>query len=166
MNIGEPHEPGQTAGYKAPGAGDNWGCGTVDAGKVGNDPCAYIASMDPFHGGKVSIYTKADRGLDTVKWERHGLDVYGTPTQNRKWGDGPGHYVVCGDFDGESPQMEWMSPDTIPLTQSQGDGDDEFLVSLIGALDRDEEFNVKPIQGGFNPNKVSLMTKKICYILI
>lgn len=103
LNISEPREPGQTTGYEAPGAGDNWGCGAVDAGKVGNDSFAYIASMDPFHGGKVCVYTKTDRGLDTVKWERHILDVYGTPTQNRKWGDGPGHYVVCGDFDGEPP---------------------------------------------------------------
>lgn len=46
------------------------------------------------------------------------------------------------------------------LTLFQGDGDDEFVVSLIGALDRDENGNVKPIQGGFNPNKVSLMTEK------
>lgn len=39
----------------------------------------------------------------------------------------------------------------------QGDGDDEFLVSLIGSLDRDEKGNAAPIQGGFNPNKVSLV---------
>lgn len=41
-----------------------------------------------------------------------------------------------------------------PLTFFQGDGDDEFLVSLMGALDRDDKLQVKPIQGGFNPNKV------------
>jgi hypothetical protein len=29
------------------------------------------------------------------------LDVYGTPTQLMKTGDGPGHFVVTGDFDGE-----------------------------------------------------------------
>lgn len=103
MNSGEPRESGQSEGYEGPGAGDNWGSGTVDAGKVGDDPFAYIASMDPFHGGKVCVHTKADR-LDTVKWKRHVLDMYGTPTQNRDWGDGPGHYLVCGDFDGEPPQ--------------------------------------------------------------
>lgn len=47
-----------------------------------------------------------------------------------------------------------------PLTLFQGDGDDEFVVSLIGALDRDENGNVKPIQGGFNPNKVNFVTEK------
>lgn len=77
---------------------------------MGNDPFAYIASVDPFHGGKVSVYTKVDRGLDTERWERYVLDAYGTPTQNQKWGDGPGHYVVCGDFDGKWPQNSLVSP--------------------------------------------------------
>lgn len=104
LSISEPREPGQTPGYEAPAAGDNWGSGAVDAGKVGNDPFAYIASMDPFHGTKVCVYTKTDRGLYHANWKRHVLDTYGTPTQAQKWGDGPGHFVICGDFDGESLQ--------------------------------------------------------------
>ncbi|KAK7705819.1 hypothetical protein SLS64_007767 [Diaporthe eres] len=141
LNISEPREPGQKPGYDAPASGDNWGSGAVDVGKVGDDPFAYIASMDPFHGTKVCVYTKTDRGLKCANWKRHVLDVYGTPTQTQKWGDGPGHYVVCGDFD--------------------GDGDDEFLVSLIGSLDRDEKGNASPVQGGFTPNKGIMYYKAI-----
>lgn len=105
LNISEPREPGQEPGYDAPTSGDNWGSGAVDAGKVGEDPFAYIASMNPFQGTKVCVYTKMDRGLNRANWKRHVLDVYGTPTQAQKWGDGPGHYVVCGDFDGEPPRQ-------------------------------------------------------------
>lgn len=39
-------------------------------------------------------------------------------------------------------------------------------MSLIGALDRDEDHKDKPIQGGFNPNKVSLTTKQIRYVIL
>lgn len=102
ISDGVPHEPGQSLTAEEPGSGDNWGCGTVDAGKVGDDPMAYIASMDPFHGGFVSVYTKDERGLEeTHGWKRHLLDVYGTPWQNMKHGHGPGHFLACGDFDGK-----------------------------------------------------------------
>ncbi|KAI5847392.1 hypothetical protein DFP73DRAFT_630662 [Morchella snyderi] len=80
---------------------DYYGSACVDVGKLGNDPSAYIMTIDPFHGGVVSVVTKQKTGPDSHIWTRKVLDVYG-----------PGHYVVCGDFD--------------------GDGDDECLIAMMG----------------------------------
>ncbi|RYP70278.1 hypothetical protein DL771_005581 [Monosporascus sp. 5C6A] len=82
------------------------------------DPMAYIATLDPFHGIAACVYTQIKKGPQASQWKRHVLDVYGTPTQLQKTGDGPGHYVVCADFD--------------------GDGDDEFILSLFGSMNRDD----------------------------
>ncbi len=91
------------------------GSGNVDMGKVGDDMCAYIAAIEPFHGNTVAVYCKdtqspPDPGWNW-KWRRFVLDVYDNPNA---LGEGPGHCVVCADFD--------------------GDGDDEFLVSLRGPM--------------------------------
>lgn len=86
------------------------GSGDVDAGRLGGDPMAYVAAVEPFHGNTVAVYTKETDGpADQVGWKRTLLDVYGDPNEN---GEGPGHQIVCADFD--------------------GDGDDEFLVALRG----------------------------------
>ncbi len=93
------------------------GSGDVDAGKVGNDSLAYIAAVEPFHGNTVVVYCKDTDGSNPAdsenslncKWKRVVLDVYGDPNP---MGEGPGHFVICGDFD--------------------KDGDDEFLVALRG----------------------------------
>ncbi len=86
------------------------GSGDMDAGRVGDDPMAYVAAIEPFHGNTVAVYTKeSGDGPDGVTWRRVLLDVYGDPNEN---GEGPGHQVVCADFD--------------------GDGEDEFLVALRG----------------------------------
>ena len=101
IGIGEPKEARQTATSEYPGSGDAWGGGGADGGAIGDDPFAYIATLEPFHGIAVGVYTKRDRGIKDTKWQRQILDMYGTPAQLQKTGDGPGHYVVCGDFDGE-----------------------------------------------------------------
>lgn len=80
------------------------GSGDVDGGRLGDDPLAYAAAVEPFHGNTVAVYTRQGEG-----WRRFVLDVYGDPNEN---GEGPGHSVMCADFD--------------------GDGDDEFLVGLRG----------------------------------
>lgn len=80
------------------------GSGDLDAGRLGDDPFAYVAAIEPFHGNTVAVYVKHDDG-----WRRVLLDVFGDPNEN---GEGPGHQVVCADFD--------------------GDGNDEFLVALRG----------------------------------
>ena len=86
------------------------GSGDVDAGRIGSDPFAYIPAVEPFHGNTVAVYTKSSAAeLTDIRWERHVLDVFGDPDAK---GEGPGHFVICGDFD--------------------GDGDDEFLVALRG----------------------------------
>jgi aldos-2-ulose dehydratase len=133
ITVGEPKEPRQSYTSEKPGSGDYWGTGNADAGKVGTDPFAYIVTFDPFHGTTLCVYTKEDRGLKSQKWRRHTLDIFGTPTQRMKWGDGPGHFVVCGDFD--------------------GDGDDEILLSIFGSVDRDEKGDLIPARPGPNPNK-------------
>lgn len=80
------------------------GSGDVDGGRLGEDPLAYAAAIEPFHGNTVAVYTRRGDG-----WRRFLLDVYGDPNEN---GEGPGHSVLCADFD--------------------GDGDDEFLIGLRG----------------------------------
>jgi len=86
------------------------GTGNLAFGKVEDDPHAYIATIEPFHGNVVAVYTKEGGGhLDQAKWRRTVLDIYGDPNEA---GEGPGHHVVTADFD--------------------GDGDDEFLVALRG----------------------------------
>lgn len=103
ISSGEPRRPGQSATSESPGSGDHWGTGCVDVGRIGDDPFAYIATSDPFHGTTTCVYTKTDRTIDGQHgWKRHVLDVYGTPNQLKHTGDGPGHYIVCADFDGES----------------------------------------------------------------
>jgi hypothetical protein len=81
------------------------GSGDLDAGRLGDDPMAYVAALEPFHGNTVAVYVRDEAGV----WRRSLLDVYGDPNEN---GEGPGHQIVCADFD--------------------GDGDDEFLVALRG----------------------------------
>ncbi|KOS22240.1 Aldos-2-ulose dehydratase [Escovopsis weberi] len=118
IGDGEPREPRQSASAEEPGSGDYWGCGTSDVGHFAGDPFAYIATVDPFHGTTVAVYTKEYDSLKNFAWKRTVLDVYGTPEQRLKHGEGPAHYVVCADFD--------------------GDGNDEFLVSLFGPVSYDD----------------------------
>lgn len=88
------------------------GSGDVDAGKIGDDNFAYIATVEPFHGNTISVYIKdTDNTLTDFKWKRIVLDVYDNPNE---LGEGPAHFVVCADFD--------------------NDGDDEFLIALRGPM--------------------------------
>jgi hypothetical protein len=116
IGIGEPKEPRQSPTSESPGSGDHWGAGCADAGGIGDDPFAYIATLDPFHGITACVYTKVDRGMKNVEWKRQVIDVYGTPNQLQKTGDGPGHYIVCADFDGKTviaspPASVWSDRD-------------------------------------------------------
>ncbi|BDD04690.1 FG-GAP and VCBS repeat-containing protein [Aureibacter tunicatorum] len=102
--FGEGDQSGQAPGFK--------GCGNVAYGKVGDDPYAYIATIDPFHGNMVTVYTReSGSDLTDKPWKRHILDIFGEFDPEKQ---GPGHHVVTGDFD--------------------GDGDDEFLVALRGPM--------------------------------
>ncbi|KFF60099.1 alpha integrin [Cryobacterium sp. MLB-32] len=86
------------------------GSGDVDGGRVGSDPLAYIAAIEPFHGNTVAVYVRNPEPAGGAGgWIRHVLDIYGDPNEN---GEGTGHTVMCRDFD--------------------GDGDDEFLIGLRG----------------------------------
>ncbi|MDE9533317.1 hypothetical protein [Xenorhabdus bovienii] len=87
------------------------GSGDLDVGRAGGDPFAYVAAVEPFHGNTVAVYVKDKLGTsaELATWKRFILDVFGDPNEN---GEGPGHQVLCADFD--------------------GDGEDEFLVALRG----------------------------------
>ena len=101
LSTGEQTQFAQT-GFK--------GSGNLAIGKQGPDPYAYIATVEPFHGNTVAVYSKQSGGtLTDAVWRRTVLDVFGDPNEH---GEGAGHHVVTGDFD--------------------GDGDDEFLVALRG----------------------------------
>jgi hypothetical protein len=103
IGVGELSQFEQT-GFK--------GSGDVDSGRLGDDPFAYVAAIEPFHGNTVAVYCKETDGpASQVGWRRVLLDVYGDPNEN---GEGPGHCVMCADFD--------------------GDGDDEFLIGLRGPM--------------------------------
>jgi hypothetical protein len=81
------------------------GSGDVDAGRIGDDPLAYVAAIEPYHGNAVVVYVRDDDG----RWQRVLLDIFGEPNEN---GEGTGHSVLCADFD--------------------GDGEEEFLIGLRG----------------------------------
>jgi hypothetical protein len=83
------------------------GSGDVDAGRLGDDPFAYVAAIEPYHGNSVVVYLKDTD--EPTGWRRVLLDVFGDPNAN---GEGTGHSVLCADFD--------------------GDGEDEFLIGLRG----------------------------------
>ncbi|WP_066952627.1 FG-GAP repeat domain-containing protein [Streptomyces lushanensis] len=87
------------------------GSGDLNSGRIGDDPMAYVAAVEPFHGNTVAVYAKTEPGVpaDQAVWRRFLLDVYGDPNEN---GEGPGHQIVCADFD--------------------NDGEEEFLVALRG----------------------------------
>ncbi|CAF4114468.1 unnamed protein product [Rotaria sp. Silwood2] len=127
IGEGEQGEKQQTPYY---------GSGCVDAGKVGNDSLAYIATVEPFHGNVVAVYVKDTKNsLKNIQWKRYVLDVYGYPNVH---GEGPAHHVVCADFD--------------------KDGDDEFLVALRGPSPNQGVYYYKPIdlsRGLFAKWKVS-----------
>ena len=82
------------------------GSGDVGVGKIFENDMAFIAAVEPFHGNTIAAYIK-----DTCNnsWTRHVLDIFGDPNES---GEGPGHQIVCADFD--------------------NDGADEFLVALRG----------------------------------
>ncbi len=101
LGTGEETEVGFT-GFK--------GTGNLAIGRVGGDPYAYIATLEPFHGNVVAVYTKGPGGKGLKgPWRRTILDVFGDPNEA---GEGAGHHVMTADFD--------------------GDGDDEFLMALRG----------------------------------
>lgn len=86
------------------------GSGDMDVGCIGDDRFSYVAALEPFHGNTVAVYYKENNvSHEKAEWKRVVLDVFGDTNES---GEGPGHQVVCADFD--------------------GDGDDEFLVGLRG----------------------------------
>ncbi len=110
-----PGEPENPVGFR--------GSGNVAYGRVGDDPYAYIATVDPFHGNVVTVYTRRPgQALTDHPWKRHVLDTFGEFSETTQ---GPGHHVVTGDFD--------------------GDGNDEFLVALKGPLPHQGVYYYKAI---------------------
>jgi hypothetical protein len=106
------------------------GSGSVDVVKHGGDPFSYVATTGPLHGNLLSVYTKdTSHSLTGVKWKEYVLDEFGPP--NPTSGEGPCHFVVAADFD--------------------GDGDEEFLVALRGPL---------PYQGVYMYKSVDLARGK------
>ncbi|OEK07792.1 hypothetical protein A8C32_14990 [Flavivirga aquatica] len=113
--IGEGDQTGQAGQFK--------GSGNVAYGRIGDDPYAYIATIDPFHGNLVTVYTrKPGTNLTDHPWKRTILDTFGDFDSETQ---GPGHHIITGDFD--------------------GDGDDEFLVALKGPLPHQGVYYYKAI---------------------
>lgn len=88
------------------------GCGNAVPGRIGDDPYAFIATIDPFHGNSVTVLTRKNgKTLTDQPWERTVLDTFGSFSPKHQ---GTGHHIVVADFD--------------------NDGDDEFLVGLRGPM--------------------------------
>jgi hypothetical protein len=88
------------------------GCSNARAGRLGDDPYGFIATIDPFHGNKVTVHTRlSGKTMTDQAWKRTVLDDFG-PCDPRN--QVSCHHIVTGDFD--------------------GDGDDEFLVALPGPM--------------------------------
>jgi hypothetical protein len=86
------------------------GSGDVGVGTIGKDPFAFVVAVEPFHGNTIAAYYKEKDGHPSeVTWKRIVLDVFGDPDEK---GEGPGHCVMCADFD--------------------QDGEDEVLVAVRG----------------------------------
>ncbi|KAH6871884.1 hypothetical protein B0T10DRAFT_611080 [Thelonectria olida] len=117
IGVGEPKEPRQSPTTESPGSGDHWGTGCADVGKLGDDPFAYIATLDPFHGISACVYTKTSRGMKDTKWKRHVLDVYGTPNQR----DGDDEFLIAlfgsldRDADGNSIPVSNSTPEAVTV---------------------------------------------------
>ncbi len=118
LTPGEISQEGST-GYK--------GSANAAIGRIGADPYAYIAAVEPFHGNTLALYTRggAGDGLVHGHWRRTVLETFGEPNQA---GEGPAHHVVCADFD--------------------GDGDDELLVALRGPMPHQGVFLYKAVDAG------------------
>jgi hypothetical protein len=84
---------------------EDWftGTNTADIGLLGQNKGSYIAALEPFHGGTVSVYHKDQS--DT--WQRHVLHKYG---HIDSLGFGVGHFLIAEDMD--------------------NDGSEEFLVAF------------------------------------
>jgi hypothetical protein len=101
LGVGETGQQPRT-GFK--------GSGNVAVGRLGDDPFAYIAAVEPWHGNTLAIYVRTDGdGLTGARWRRSVVETFGEPNESN---EGPAHHVACADFD--------------------GDGDDEIVVALRG----------------------------------
>jgi len=70
----------------------NRGASEVKIGKLKNGR-SYIATIEPWHGHQVVIYTPPNRGGETL-WQRHVID------EELRWG----HAVWCADLDGDGDE--------------------------------------------------------------
>lgn len=130
IGEGETGQP-EKGGYQ-------WrGSGNLTVGSIGGDPHACIVAAEPWHGNTIVAYTKpaGSTGVLGATWNRTVLDVFGDPNGR---GEGPSHHIVAADFD--------------------GDGDDEFLVTLRGPVPWQGVFYYKVIDaanGQFVRKRVS-----------
>lgn len=119
-----------------------YGAGSVSVGRVGNDYAGYICCAEAFHGNTVSVYTKAagaPHGIVHAQWNRHELTDF-APLNAKHTGSI--HQVVCADID--------------------GDGEDEFLVAMMGSDPADFERTgvwcyklTDKVNGKFSMTKIS-----------
>ncbi len=74
----------------------NWGASEIKAGRLANGD-DYIATIEPWHGDKVVVYTRPDQARPAKGewlWDRHVLDA------DLKWG----HAVWCANLDDDKDE--------------------------------------------------------------
>lgn len=99
------------------------GCSNAVPGRIGDDPYAYIVTIDPFHGNIVALLTRTKgKTLTDEPWKRTVLDTFGEFNPKHQ---STGHHIVTGDFD--------------------GDGEDEILIALRGPMPHQGVFYYKVI---------------------
>ena len=99
------------------------GCSNAVPGRIGDDPYAYIVTIDPFHGNIVALLTRTKgKTLTDEPWKRTVLDTFGEFNPQHQ---STGHHIVTGDFD--------------------GDGEDEILIALRGPMPHQGVFYYKVV---------------------
>jgi hypothetical protein len=116
------------------------GSNSVEIVKTNDDPFAYMAAVEPFHGNILAVYTKETEGsLSKVTWKRQVIDIFGPP--DYPTGQSPGHHVIAYDVD--------------------NDGKQEFLVGLRGPAPYEGVYLYRPIDlkaGTFSRQRLSFFS--------
>ncbi|KAH9885080.1 hypothetical protein C8Q73DRAFT_718341 [Cubamyces lactineus] len=108
-----------------------WGSGSVDVGRTRDDPIAYIATCEGFHGNVVSVYIKkpdAPKGRASLLkgseyWTRIVLDdTHFFGPLDPKGHTGTIHHVATGDFDGKGVDAFAIACMGAPIGKPENEG--------------------------------------------
>ncbi|KAL0570157.1 hypothetical protein V5O48_011812 [Marasmius crinis-equi] len=112
-------------GLPQEGSNPYWGTGSVDIGKVHDDPIGYIATSEGFHGNVISVYIKkpdAPKGVASLlesSWTRIEIDNFGPLNSEHT---GTVHHVATGDLDGTGVDAFAIACMGAPIGEAENQG--------------------------------------------